>query len=123
MKGRCLGVLPGQGRSTTPFMTSGEKSMPYLTETGRQNPSLVKEIADILYRFDPMGVAYPDCEDEYTTEAEFLLSHLSPTLSVEEIEAELCQLMIVFFDAERLERMPRPPFRRSAEAIWKLING
>jgi hypothetical protein len=83
---------------------------------------ILEEISRILFAHDPMRIACPGCDDEYSSEALTLLRVIRHDDSEDQVLDLLKKIMILFFDEERVARLPQEPMHLSASAIWKLAQ-
>ena len=76
-------------------------------------PSVVAEVERLLYRHDPLGIAFGDNPDEYRPEAETILARLPGASSVDDVRTLVHDEFVRWFGrdiagpAERYEFLAR----------------
>jgi hypothetical protein len=76
------------------------------------------ELAKILYRHDPIGIAGP--EDEYEPEVGRILARTRATMSVAELAGEIHAVFVKMFDARTAGPVAR--YRPVARDLWRLMH-
>jgi hypothetical protein len=75
------------------------------------------QVAEILFRHDPIGINFEDNTDEYYPEVETILPRLKTCQSEEEVAAMIHQEFVRWFDPGTAGR--RDSYREIAKEIWQ----
>lgn len=81
---------------------------------------LPAEVEALLYRHDPIGIAFGDNPDEYSPEAESILARLPRAGSVEEVRALVHEEFVHWFDEEIAG--PADRYEAIARELWSIWN-
>jgi hypothetical protein len=81
---------------------------------------LVDALERLLYRHDPIGVAFGGNPDEYSPEAGTIAPRLAGASSVEDVLRVVHEEFVRWFDEETAGRASR--YREIAEETWALIR-
>jgi hypothetical protein len=79
---------------------------------------LLAEVEALLYRHDPIGIAFGDNPDEYRPEAESILARLPRAGSVEDVRALVHQEFVNWFDDEIAG--PADRYEAIARELWSI---
>lgn len=77
---------------------------------------LVAEVAALLYRHDPVGIAFGDNPDEYRPEAESIAARLHRTRSADDVRALVHQEFVRWFDEDTAG--PASRYDAVARDVW-----
>jgi hypothetical protein len=75
-----------------------------------------RSLEELLYRHDPIGIAFGDNPDEYAGEAAAIAARLRETASVEDVQLVVHEEFVRWFDAETAGPVSR--YGTIAEEIW-----
>jgi hypothetical protein len=81
---------------------------------------LVTALEALLYRLDPIGIAFGDNPDEYSPEAGTIAPRLQDARSVDDIERVVHEEFVRWFDADTAG--PSSAYREIAEEIGTLLG-
>jgi hypothetical protein len=81
---------------------------------------LVAELEALLYRHDPIGIAFGDNPDEYAPEAGTIAARLQDVRTVDDVRAVVHAEFIRWFDEDTAG--PAERYRSLAEEIWTLLG-
>jgi len=95
-------------------MSSGQR------QTRDANPELFDGISQILFRHDPIEIAFEDNFDEYESEVETILPRLVACKNSREVRDVVYGEMLQWFDAEDVG--PSERYDPIAEEIFALLE-
>ncbi|SDL57024.1 hypothetical protein SAMN05660642_00278 [Geodermatophilus siccatus] len=81
---------------------------------------LVAELEALLYRHDPVGIAFGDNPDEYAPEAGTIAVRLQDARTVDDVRAVVHAEFVRWFDEDTAGPVER--YHRVAEEIWTLLG-
>ena len=81
---------------------------------------LVAELESLLYRHDPIGIAFGDNPDEYSPEAGTIAARLQEARTVDDVEAVVHAEFVRWFDEDTAG--PASRYRAIAEEIWTALG-
>jgi hypothetical protein len=81
---------------------------------------LVDELERLLYRHDPIGIAFGDNPDEYSPEAGTIAPRLAEAQSVEDVLRVVHEEFVRWFDDDTVGTPSR--YQTIAEEIWALTR-
>lgn len=77
---------------------------------------LVAEVEALLYRHDPIGIAFGDNPDEYRPEAESIVARLDSARSVEDVHTLVHEEFVRWFDEDTAG--PASRYEAIARDVW-----
>ena len=77
---------------------------------------LVAEVEALLYRHDPIGIAFGDNPDEYRPEAETIVARLPRARTVEDVHTLVHQEFVHWFDGDTAGPVSR--YEAIAQEVW-----
>ncbi|OMQ15781.1 hypothetical protein A7K94_0207120 [Modestobacter sp. VKM Ac-2676] len=83
-------------------------------------PGLLTEVAALLHRHDPIGIAFGDDSDEYSPEAGTIALRLPGARSVDDVRRIVHGEFVHWFDAGTAG--PEETYGAIAEEIWLLLR-
>ena len=81
---------------------------------------LAQALEALLYRHDPVGIAFGDNRDEYSPEAGTILPKLPTAQSVDDVRRILHAEFVRWFDEETAGPVSR--YQGIAEEVWALLG-
>jgi hypothetical protein len=81
---------------------------------------LLAKVEALLYRHDPIGIAFGDNLDEYRPEAESILARLPQARSVEDVRALVHEEFVRWFDEDTAG--PAERYEAIARELWSAWN-
>ena len=81
---------------------------------------LVGELEALLYRHDPVGIAFGDNQDEYSPEAGSIAPRLRGVETVEDVRRIVHEEFVRWFDADTAG--PAADYQAIAEELWTLLR-
>ena len=86
-------------------------------------PSVVAEVERLLYRHDPVGIAFGDNSDEYRPEAETIAARLPGASSVDDVRTLVHEEFVRWFDDALAGPADRyAPIARELWAAWNVVG-
>ncbi len=81
---------------------------------------LEAEVEALLYRHDPVGIAFGDNPDEYSPEAGSIVPRLRDVTSVDDVRRVVHEEFVRWFDADTAG--PATGYQVIAEELWALLE-
>jgi hypothetical protein len=81
---------------------------------------LVAELEALLYRHDPIGIAFGDNPDEYSPEAGSIVPRLQGVGTVEDVRRIVHEEFVRWFDADTAG--PASRYQAVAQEIWTALG-
>jgi hypothetical protein len=82
---------------------------------------LVQSLEELLYRHDPIGIAFGDNPDEYSPEADSIVPRLRNVETVEDVRRIVHEEFVRWFDADTAG--PAADYQAIADELWTLLRG
>jgi hypothetical protein len=87
---------------------------------GTADADLLAEIAAVLFRHDPIGLAFGENHDEYHPEASTIIPHLESCRSAEDVRRLVHREFVRWFDGETAG--PEGGYEGISHEIWAVWN-
>jgi hypothetical protein len=81
---------------------------------------LVGDVEALLYRHDPIGIAFGDNPDEYSPEAGSIVPRLRDVTGVDDVRRVVHEEFVHWFDADTAG--PAAGYQAIAEGLWALLR-
>jgi hypothetical protein len=85
-----------------------------------EHQRLVHDVEELLYRHDPIGIAFGDDVDEYSPEADSIVGRLRDAASVEDVQRIVHEEFVHWFDADTAG--PPARYQAIAEELWTAVS-
>ena len=82
---------------------------------------LVQSLEELLYRHDPIGIAFGDNPDEYAAEAKAIVPRLQNVETVDDVQRIVHEEFVRWFDAAIAG--PAADDQAIADELWMLVRG
>ena len=81
---------------------------------------LTGDVEALLYRHDPIGIAFGDNPDEYSPEAGSIVPRLLDVTTVEDVQRIMHEEFVRWFDSDTAG--PAADYQSIAEELWTLLR-
>jgi len=81
---------------------------------------LTGDVEALLYRHDPIGIAFGDNPDEYSPEAGSIVPRLLDVTTVEDVQRIVHEEFVRWFDSDTAG--PAAGYQSIAEELWTLLR-
>jgi hypothetical protein len=81
---------------------------------------LTGDVEALLYRHDPIGIAFGDNPDEYSPEAGSIVPRLLDVTTVEDVQRIVHEEFVRWFDSDTAG--PAADYQSIAEELWTLLR-